>query len=370
MKPLAGLTVLDFTRVYSGPYATLLLSDLGARVIKVEHPVHGDDSRSFGPFAGERSTYFETLNRGKQSIAVDLRTAEGQRLLRSLATQCDVVIENFRPGVLARYGLGYATLSREHPALVYASLSGFGADSSRGCYDIVAQAESGLMAATGLPDLPLKAAPPVGDAVHGLTGAVGVLAALWQAARAGRGAHVEVAMVEALFAVLENTLAAYTLTGEVPRRRANQDGVLAPFDCFQTADGWVVIAVGNDALWQPFAALIDPGLARDPRFASNEGRVANYPALRPRVAAWCAALPSGDLLDRLHAAGIPAGAVRAIDELAVDPRLEARSMLVDLGDAVFVPGSPLRLNGQPVTVADRAPRLGEHTAAVIEAFAV
>lgn len=370
-RPLCGLRVLDFTRVFSGPYATLLLADLGATVIKVEHIQGGDDARTFGPFVAGCSTYFETLSRGKQSLAIDYRIPAGQAILRRLAASVDVLVENFRPGQMAKYGLDYATLHVACPRLVYVSISGFGQGDTagRGCYDIVAQAESGLMGLTGMPDLPCKTGPAIGDAISGLTAAAGLLAALWDRERTGLGAHLDIAMVDALFACLENSLAAYDVTGQVPTRRANGDAVLAPFDCFGVEGGWIAIGIGNDRLWQRMSLLLGPEVAGDTRFVSNAGRVAHYCALRPHIAAWCASQDSGATLARLHAAGIPAGAVRTVDELACDPRLEARGLLarlaLDDGTTLTVPGTPILIEDVAPPVYRRGPRLGEHSRAVL-----
>jgi CoA:oxalate CoA-transferase len=370
-RPLEGLTVLDFTRVYSGPWATLLLSDLGADVVKVEHPCGGDDSRTFGPLIAGTSGYFETLNRGKKSIAVDYKTAAGQDLLRRLAEKSDVLIENFRPGQMARYHLDYSTLGASCPALVYVSISGFGqSEASRGCYDVVAQAEGGLMGLTGLPDLPCKTGPAIADAISGLTAAVGLLAALLGRQRHGQGAYVDIAMADVLFACLENALADYDVTHQVPARQENVDHALAPFDCFRASDGWLVIGVGNDRLWHRLAGLIG-NLTGDVRFATNAERVERYPLLRPIIQDWCRPQTVDAALNRLHAAGIPSGAVRSIDELACDPRLEARNMLVRLpledGASVLVPGTPIQIAGMEAPVYRRGPRLGEHTGEVLSA---
>ncbi|GAB4514304.1 MAG: CaiB/BaiF CoA-transferase family protein [Anaerolineae bacterium] len=367
-RPLEGLRVLDFTRVYSGPYATLLLSDLGAEVIKVEHPEYGDDSRSFGPFINGTSGYFETLNRGKKSIAVDYRTIEGQRMLAQLAQSADVLIENFRPGKMRAYGLDEPALRPTCPRLIYVSISGFGQFgpySHLGCYDVVAQAMSGLMSMTGLPELPIKTGPAIADAITGLTAAVGLLAALYQRERTGQGTHIDIAMLDSVFATLENSLAATSITGESPARAANADAVLAPFDSFPTHDGWVVIGVGNDRLWRRLAALIDPALVEDARFATNTGRVMHYAVLRPIVAGWCSAYTSDALLAHLHAADIPAGAVRSMDELLHDPHLEARDMLLKLSSGVLVPGSPIHIAGSVRPTPQRAPLLGEHNADIL-----
>jgi CoA:oxalate CoA-transferase len=369
LRPLTGVTVLDFTRVYSGPYATLRLSDLGADVIKIEHPRGGDDSRAFGPFIAGTSGYFETLNRGKRSLAVDYRVPAGQALLRQLAGQADVLIENCRPGHLQRYGLDYATLSASCPRLIYVSITGFGGDTPQGCYDIVAQAMSGLMSLTGFPDQPLKTGPAIADAISGLTAATGLLAALFRRERTGQGAQVEVAMIDAVFACLENALADFDVTREVPARCGNTDQVIAPFDCFRTADGWIVIAAGNDRLWQALARLIDRALIDDARFTTNARRVEQGAALQAILAAWCQARSTHALLAELHAAGVPAGPVRTLAELAVDPRLEARGMLasIEVADGVRlkVPGSPIHFEDVDVPAAQRGPRLGEHTRSIL-----
>lgn len=383
--PLTGLTVLDFTRVYSGPYATLMLSDMGAEVIKVEHPDGGDDSRQFGPFIGGTSGYFETLNRGKKSVALDYRSPEGQAVLRDVVASVDVVIENFRPGQMAKYGLGYPALSAINPSLIYVSISGHGqtgASAAQGCYDVVAQAMSGLMSLTGLPELPIKTGPAIADAISGLTAAVALLGALWRRERTGEGAYIDIAMVESVFACLENALAVTSATGNAPVRNANADPVIAPFDVYPTRDGWVAIGVGNDRLWQSFAALLDADcageglhLAGNPRFATNADRVQNYDALlRPIIARWCEEQESASLVKRLHGAGIPAGAVRTMEELARDPQLELRGMLaaipLDEGETLIVPGSPIHVAGVEKPLIRRAPRLGEHTAGILSRFAV
>lgn len=371
---LEGLTVLDFTRIYSGPYATLLLADLGARVIKVEHPAGGDDSRTFGPLVAGISGYFEMLNRGKESITLDFADPAQQAILRRLAQQADVLVENARPGVMARYGLDYASLQADCPRLVYVSISGFGQtgpDASRACYDIVAQACGGLMSLTGPSDQPLKTGPAIADAITGLTATVGLLAALWRQARTGQGAYIDVAMVEALFACLENALVTYSVTGQVPPRQGNIDAVIAPFDSFQAADGVIVIAVGNDRLWARLAQLMGDGMVTDPRFATNAGRVAHYDELRPLLSAWCAHQSAASMLDALHMAGIPAGRVRSIDDLAHDPHLEARGMLahvwLDDDTSITVPGLPIHVDGTRPPIR-RAPRLGEHTQAILREF--
>jgi CoA:oxalate CoA-transferase len=371
MKVLDGLRVLDFTRVYSGPYATLLLSDMGAEVVKVEHPSGGDDSRAFGPFIAGRSGYFETLNRGKKSLALDYRSAEGQGILRELSQDFDIVVENFRAGQMAGYGLDYASLSALKPSLIYASLSGygqFGYDVQRGSYDIVAQAVSGMMSLTGLPDLPMKTGPALGDAISGLTLAVAILGALFRRERTGMGARIDISMQDALFAVMENALAHTSATGENLGRNGNSDAAIAPFDCFAARDQHLVIAIGNDRLWAKFVALL--GDAIDcPEFASNALRVQHYERLRPLIANWCAQYPAAELLHALHKAGIPAGQVRDMAELAQDAHLEARDMLLRLSldnqAELLVPNSPIHIEGMERPAARSAPSLGSANAEIL-----
>ncbi len=281
----------------------------------------------------------------------------------------------FKPGQMARYGLDYETLEKTCPRLVYASISGFGQtgpQASHGCYDIIAQAMGGLMSVTGTPELPTKTGPAIADAISGLTAATGLLAALWGRERTGRGAHVNVAMVDALFACLENVLVTYDVTGQVPPRQGNTDAVLAPFDSFCTADGWVVIGIGNERLWRALAGLIDPGLVDDARFASNQKRVQNYDALRSILDRWCHEQTTDAVLARLHAAGIPSGPIRSIDELACDPHLEARGMLarvkLESGAWITVPGPPIQITGAAPPPIVRGPLLGEHTRAVLDEF--
>jgi len=372
-RPLDGVVVLDFTRVFSGPFATLMLSDMGARVLKVEHPDGGDDSRQFGPFIGGTSGYFETVNRGKESLAIDYRSQAGQAVLRDFSRSVDVVVENFRPGQMAHYGLDYQSLAQINPKLVYTSISGFGQDSpyrERGCYDIVAQAMSGVMSMTGTPDTPMKTGPSIADAISGLTAATGLLAALWSAERTGRGAHVDISMIDSVFACLENTVSQYSVTKTVPTRTGNADIILAPFDSFKTYDGWIVIGVGNDRLWRRLADLL--GLESDERFLTKELRVQNYAILQPMIQNWCAMQTTTQVLDILHTEGIPAGAIRNIEELAQDAHLEARGMLMTLvladGAHLTVPGSAIHISGAERPQSKRAPLLGEHTESALREF--
>ncbi|QPC83962.1 CoA transferase [Phototrophicus methaneseepsis] len=370
-RPLEHVRVLDFTRIFSGPYTTLLFADMGAEVVKVEHPEYGDDSRLYGPIIGDTSGYFETLNRGKKSIAIDYRSEHGQQILRQLTPHFDIVVENFRVGQMARYGLDYPVLRELNPRLVYASISGYGQFGDKahlGCYDIVAQAASGLMSLTGLPQMPLKTGPAIADAISGLTAAVGILGALFRREKMGEGAYVDVAMVDSVFAILENTLATYSATQQVPDRQGNTDAAIAPFDAFEVMDGWVVLAIGNNRLWQRFVSLVGEHINR-PEFANNELRLQNYNQLRSLIADWLAHHPTETALKLLQEAQIPSGPIRTIDELATDAQLEARDMLlkvqVDDEHLLTVPGSPIHISGASRTNTGRAPKLGEHTSEIL-----
>lgn len=274
--PLTGTLVLDLTRVLAGPYCTMVLADLGARVIKVENPVRGDDARAIGPFVGDRSAYFSSLNRGKQSIALDLKDDADRRIFDRLLARADVLVENFRPGVMQRLGYGWDTLHDRFPRLVVASTSGFGQTgpyAGRPAYDVVVQAMGGVMSLTGHPGSPpTRVGTSLGDITAGLFTAIGIQAALVDRFRSGVGSRIDVALLDCQVAILENAIARYAATGEVPGPIGARHPSITPFDAFATRDGYVVIAAGNDGL---FARLCDvlgePQLASDPRFSSNAG---------------------------------------------------------------------------------------------------
>jgi CoA:oxalate CoA-transferase len=370
--PLGGILVVDLTRVLAGPYCTLLLADLGARVIKVEAPGRGDDARHIGPFVEGRSAYFLSLNRGKQSLALDLHDAADRRVFERLLARADVLAENFRPGVMQRLGYGWQELERRHPRLVMASISGFGQTgpyARRPAYDVIAQAMGGIMSLTGHPGSPpTRVGTSTGDITAGLFATIGIVAALGARERSGRGAHVDVAMLDAQVATLENAIVRYFASGEVPGPLGSRHPSIAPFQALATADGHVVVAAGNDALFARLCrALGSPELAQAPEFASNEARTRNADALARRLEQALAAHGSAHWLAALEAAGIPCGPVNDVADVVADPQVAARNMLVGVaGSALRVAGNPIKLSGcaDPPTRA-AAPELDQDRASIL-----
>jgi CoA:oxalate CoA-transferase len=373
--PLAGTFVLDLTRVLAGPYCTMLLADLGARVVKVEAPGRGDDARQIGPFVGGVSAYFLSLNRGKQSIALDLREDADRAIFEKLLLRADVLVENFRPGAMERLGLGFAQLHARLPRLVVASTSGFGQTgpyARRPAYDVVVQAMGGIMSLTGHPGgPPTRVGTSTGDITAGLFTALGVLAALCERAQTGVGRHVDVAMLDCQVATLENAIARYVATGEVPGPLGSRHPSIAPFQAFATCDGHVVVAAGNDALFAKLAAALGrPELATDPRFRTNDDRTGNVAELAAELEPAFAARASAEWLALLEGAGIPCGPLNDVAQVLADPQVRARNMVVTADDPdagrVSLAGNPVKLSGvdDPATRAP-APRLDEHRAALL-----
>jgi len=373
--PLEGITIVDLSRVLSGPYCTMLAADMGARVIKVEHPVRGDDTRLWGPpFVGGESVYFLSVNRNKESIALDLRTDDGLELLESLVSRADVLVENFRPGTLASASFDYASVAARHPALVYVSISGFGQTGPRRAepgYDVVAQAEGGLMSITGSAEgEAVRLGVAIGDITAGMYAFQGMLLGLLSRARTGRGQHVDVSLLDAITSVLTYQAARYLLAGSVPERTGNRHMTIAPYDAFHTADGVVVLAVGTDAQWQQLCAVLQAdALGADPRFATNALRVGNYPALHAMLTDVLVRQPLRALLPALRDAGIPCGTVRSVPDALADPQVAARAMIEtvehpDLG-AIRLLGLPVKMSETPGRVRTPPPRLGEHTRDVL-----
>jgi crotonobetainyl-CoA:carnitine CoA-transferase CaiB-like acyl-CoA transferase len=375
--PLSGITILDLSRVLAGPYCTMLAADMGARVIKIEHPARGDDTRGWGPpFVKGESAYFLSVNRNKESVALDFKHPEGRAVLDHLLRRADVIVENFRPGTLDAIGLGYADVAAHHPTLVYVSISGFGRTGPRrheAGYDAVAQAESGLMSITGTPDgPPVRLGVAVADLVAGMFAFQGLLAALIARGRTGRGQLVEVALLDAVTALLTYQAERFLTTGTTPTRAGNRHASIAPYDAFQAADGMLIVAIGSDALWLSFcraAGLTD--LAADATLATNAGRVEAYATLRPRLAAAIAGRRRDEWIGVLRAAGVPTGAVRTIDEALADPQIAARDMLARVLHPTVGPldvlGVPVKLSETPGAVRTAPPLLGQHSRAVLTA---
>ena len=374
-RPLAGIRVLDLTRVLAGPYCTMLLADLGAEVVKVERPDGGDDARLFGPFLPTGlSAYFASINRGKRSITLDLKSPPDRETFLSLARAADVVVENFRAGTMQRLGLGPETLREHNPQLVYASLSGFGhegQDVDRAAYDIVVQALSGLMSITGPgPGEPVKVGTSICDIITGVFGAVAINAALQGRQQRGQGSVIDLAMLDCAVAVLENAISRYTTTGVSPEPLGTRHPSITPFQSFATADGSIVLGIGNDTLWRKLCDVLDqPDLVDDPRFRTNEDRTRHVDELAPLLSDLFAGRPAAEWLQALAAAGIPSAPIRSIAEVVADTHLASRDMwkqVHDGGDGTFlIAGSPFRMDGRPAAVGDRAPELGEHNEAVL-----
>jgi CoA:oxalate CoA-transferase len=372
--PLAGLLVVDLSRVLAGPFCTMVLADLGARVIKVEAP-GGDDARRIGPFIDGESAYFTSLNRGKQSIALDLKDAADRIVFEKLLARADVLCENFRPGVLTRLGYGWEKLHARHPRLVLASTSGFGQTgpyAGRPAYDIVVQAMGGVMSLTGHPGSPpTRVGSSLGDITAGLFTAVGIQAALLERERSGSGRRVDVSMLDAQVATLENAIARYGATGEVPGPMGSRHPSIAPFEALATANGHIVIAAGNDALFAVLCEELERSeLAHDPRFASNELRRRNVAELSALLEAALAARSASDWIERLLAAGVPCGPLNDVAAVMADPQVAARNMIVsaplESGGRLEMAGNPIKLSGFDDPAArDAAPSLDGDRAAIV-----
>ncbi len=385
--PLAGIRVLDLTRILAGPWATQSLADLGAEVIKLEKPDGGDDTRQMGPpFVRDAATgeevdaaYFLSCNRNKESVAIDIATPEGQRLVRALVAQCDVVVENFKVGALARYGLDYATLSAQHPDLVYCSITGFGQTgpyAERAGYDYLIQGMGGLMSVTGEPDGapgggPQRAGVALADILSGLYAALAIVSALRHRDQGGGGQHIDIAMLDVQTAVLANQAMNYLTTGIAPQRMGNGHPNIVPYQSFKASDGYLILAVGNDAQFRKMAQAMDrPDIGEDPRFRTIALRVANRGALVPMLEAIIVKRPIAEWVALMEPAGVPCGPVNTIDRVFADPQLQARGVRLDLPHAragqVPSVASPMRLSATPVRYRKGPPVLGEHTHAVLK----
>jgi formyl-CoA transferase/CoA:oxalate CoA-transferase len=376
MTPLDGLMVLDFSRVLAGPYCTMQLADLGARVIKIEQPGRGDDTRAWGPpFVGGESAYFLSVNRNKESLALDLKHPAARPAIDTLLGAADVLVENFRPGTMERLGLDYDAIAARHPRLVYCSISGFGQTGPRRLepgYDAMMQAEGGLMSITGAADgPPFRVGVAIGDIATGMFAVQGILAALLARGRTGVGQRVDVAMLDAVTALLSYQASSAFATGDTPVRMGNRHPSIAPYDTFAAADGDFVLSVGNDDQFRRLAAVLRrPELADDPRYRTNADRVVHADALRADLSSLLSGWRRAALLAALKEAGVPSGGVRTVTEALADPQLAAREMIVPLehvaAGAIRVLGTPLKLSATPATIRTAPPTLGQHTDAILE----
>ena len=373
--PLHDITVVDFTRVLSGPYCTMQLADMGARVIKIEHPGKGDDTRGWGPpFVGTESAYFLSINRNKESLTLDLKSPGAKRVLDALLEKADVVVENFRPGTMARLSLDYATLKERYPRLVYCSVSGFGQTGPRrkeAGYDAVMQAEGGLMSITGGLDGPAyRLGVAISDIAAGMFATQGIGFALFARERTGRGQNVDIAMLDTTSALLTYQAGIYFATGTTPPRMGNRHPTIVPYETLEGSDGEFVVAVGNDDQFRRFCQVLGtPELGTDERFATNRSRVANYSVLRPMLSAMLSTKTRGEWVTLLKAAGVPCGSVRTVAETLEDPQIAARDMIEQLehasAGAIKVLGVPIKLSETPGAVRTPPPTLGQHTDAIL-----
>jgi len=376
--PLAGLTVIDLGRVLAAPFATSTLASLGARVIKVEHPDRGDDSRAFGPHVGGHSVYFASVNCDKESIALDLTCAADRAAFEMLLTHADVLVENFRPGTLARLGYPWERLHASHPRLIYAAVSGFGTTgplAENPAYDIIAQALSGMMSITGHAGAPpVRVGASIGDLVAGLYLALGIVSAVHRRTATGEGCMIDVAMLDSQVAFLEAAITAHTAAGTDPQQRGTRHPSIAPFQAFECADRWIVLAAGNDRLFHELCAAIGrPEVAAEQRFATNASRLANVEALDAQISATLRTEPAQHWIAALHRAGVPCALIQTVPEMIRMEQVRARNMIIPIDDpqmpGASVPNTPIKMSGFDVaTTRRRPPRLDEHGDALRSEF--
>jgi len=375
MQPLNGIRVLDLSRVLAGPYCTMVLGDLGADVIKVESP-EGDETRSWGPpFAEGESAYYLCVNRNKRSIVVDFKMDEGRRFIHELITQSDVLVENFRPGTLARFSLDFEAASVINPNLIYCSITGFGQTGplrDRPGYDFMIQALGGLMSITGEPDgEPMKVGVAVADLFAGQNAVIGILAALQARTQTGKGQHLDISLFDSQVGMLANIASNYLISGNLPKRYGNAHANIVPYQSFQASDTWFVIAVGNDRQFERLCEVIgNPELARDPRFTLNSERVKNRDKLIDFLKPIFLKETASEWLSAFEGAGIPCGSINTLDKVFSMPQVEAREMLIRMGNSEL---GDLRLVGSPLKFSDTAveyklppPKLGEHTKEILK----
>lgn len=388
--PLHGIVVLDLSRILAGPTATQILGDLGATVLKIENPKSGgDDTRAWGPNYArasngdptDLSAYFMSSNRNKKSVAIDIATPAGQDIIRQLAARADVVIENFKPGGLAKYRLDHATLCAAHPGLVYCSISGFGQtgpNSHRPGYDLMAQGYGGIMSLTGEPDgQPLKVGVGIADVMCGMYATIGVLAALRHRDQTGEGQHIDLALVDTQMAWLVNEGINFLTSGNLPERRGNAHPNIVPYDAFQVEDGYFLLAVGNDAQFQRFCDFLgQPDLARHPDYATNLKRIENRVALTSLLRDALISYSKSEVLEGLEQRGVPAGPIYTVKEALETDQASARDTVISIskdtvqGGSVKLLGNPLKFSITPVTYRHAPPHFGEDTQDVLEAFGI
>ncbi|HEY5379864.1 MAG TPA: CaiB/BaiF CoA-transferase family protein [Pseudolabrys sp.] len=383
-KPLAGLRVLELARILAGPWAGQILADLGADVVKVERKGTGDDTRGWGPPFVEGadgkpigSAYFHSANRGKRSIEADFENEEGQRIVRKLVQRSDILIENFKVGGLAKFGLDYKSLAPENPRLIYCSVTGFGQDgpyAKRAGYDLMAQGMGGIMDLTGMADgEPTRIGIPMSDIFTGCYSVIGILAALAEREKTGKGCHVDTALVDSTVGVLSNQAMNYLVSGKVPKRIGNAHANIVPYQVFPVADGFAIVATGNDNQYVKFCNVLGaPELAENPEYKGNVGRLKHREELIGKLSALTSKLKRDDLLAKLEAQGVPAGPINDLEQVFDNPQVKFRGMQIDLpsnaAKAGHIPGvrTPIVMDGWRAASERSAPLLGEHTAEILK----
>lgn len=376
-QALENIKVLDLSRVLAGPYCTMLLADMGAEVIKVEAPKTGDDSRQFGPYIEGESAYFMSVNRNKKSITLNLKSEEGKKVFWDLIKKCDVVVENFRPGTMEKLGLGYDEIKKVNPQIIYAAASGFGHSgpySKRPAYDAVVQAMGGIMSITGPKEGPMtRVGASIGDIGAGLFTAIGILGALNYRNLTGVGQKVDVAMLDCQVAMLENAIARYLVTGNVPLHAGNRHTSITPFEPFDTADGQIMIAAGNDVLYQKLMDAIGGSeYIKDERFIDNPTRTKNVEELKPIIDSLTVKKTTKEWQDILDTVGVPNGPINTVDKVIEDEQVNARNMIVEVEHPVAgktkVPGVAIKMSETQGVIHSPAPVLGQHKDYVLKEF--
>ena len=374
--PLSGITVIDLSRILAGPYCTLMLAELGARVIKIEAPETGDDARQYGPFVNGKSAYFQSVNRGKESLVLNLKAETDKIIFKKLIAKADIIVENFRPGTMEKLGFGWDTLKQEYPKLIYASASGFGhsgPDMYRPAYDMVVQGMGGIMSVTGHPGSPpTRIGMSIGDIGSGLYATIGIQAALYHRQLTGEATKVDIGMLDCQLALLENAVMRYHVSGTAPGPLGARHPSITPFEAYQTKDGYIIISAGNDALFAKLCdALGKPEWVTDARYTTNDLRNQNVEALKTEMEAVLETNITSHWVDRLGDFGIPASPINDIGQAATHPQTIARNMIVSIDDPIT---GPMKVSGNPVKISGfddpetrtPAPNLDEHRDQILE----
>lgn len=374
-KALNGIRVLDFSRILAGPFCAMNLADLGAEVIKIEKPESGDDSRAFGPFVEDQSGYYILLNRGKKSITLDLKSPTAKEIIYEMVKQSDVLVENFKPGVMDKLGFSYDALKEINPGLIYCSISGFGQDSpyrNRAAYDLVAQGMSGMMSITGFPENPpTRLGSSLGDVSAGLYATLGILAALFSRTQTGKGQYVDIAMMDSVFAFMETNVVRYTIGNVLPTRVGSRHPLSAPFDTYQCKDGLVIIAIANDPLFLRLCEMMGmPDLIKDPRFDIDPHRVVHEKELKAIIEGFLADYTVDQAMEMMLKISLPCAPIQNVQQACEDPSILTREMLVDVEQPgigkVRITGSPIKLSETPTDPKHAAPLLGEHSKEILK----